>query len=193
MTDTGIVPIHGKEYQTVPLRVKKFREDHPDWTISTEILKADDDFVIIKATIRNEDGREIATGTAEERRGSTTINKTSALENCETSAVGRALAFFKYVGTEIASANEVADAINNQKNDEWIEYNALVREHWDWITEIKSAVANRDRERFHAVYDDYKDKHGVRKALFLAPTKGGIFEGIERDVIKTPSILGTIV
>lgn len=193
MTDTGIVPIHGKEYQTVPLRVKKFREAHPDWTISTEIVKADDAFVIVKATILNDQGREIATGTAEERRGSTTINKTSALENCETSAVGRALAFFGLVGTEIASANEVADAINNQKNDEWIEFNALVREHWDWITDIKAAVANRDRDRFHAVYDDYRDKHKIRQALYLAPTKGGIFETEERDVIKTPSILGTVL
>jgi len=47
-------------------------------------------------------------------RGSTTINKTSAMENCETSAVGRALAFAGFGGSEIASANEVEAALAKQ-------------------------------------------------------------------------------
>ena len=40
--NTGVVNIRGKEYQTVALRVQKFREAHPDWELSTEIIKADD-------------------------------------------------------------------------------------------------------------------------------------------------------
>ena len=104
--DTGIVQIHGKDYQTVALRVSKLRDDHPDWTISTDIL-SNADTVLIKACILDENGRLIGSGHAEEIRGSTNINKTSAVENCETSAIGRALAASGYGGTEYASANEM--------------------------------------------------------------------------------------
>lgn len=113
--NTGIVNIRGKEYQTVALRVSKFREAHPDWELSTEIIKADDKVVIMQARIYNADGKCISTGHAEEYRESSQINSTSALENCETSAIGRALAAAGFGGTEFASANEVQNAIQQQK------------------------------------------------------------------------------
>lgn len=113
MTDTGIVKIHGKEYHTVGKRVADFRSKFPNWSITTDIL-SNTDLVVIKASILNDDGRVIATGHAEEKRGSTNINKTSALENCETSAVGRALGMLGMGGTEIASADEVVNAIAQQ-------------------------------------------------------------------------------
>ena len=113
--DSGIVKIHGKEYKTVALRVSEFREQHPDWSIITELVSSDD-FVVIKATIADESGRTIGTGHAEERRGSTQINRTSALENCETSAIGRALSACGYGGSEYASANELMNAIHQQGN-----------------------------------------------------------------------------
>ena len=69
----------------------------------------------MKATISDEQGRVRATGHAEEVRASSQINKTSALENAETSAIGRALAALGYAGTEFASADEVAQAITQQK------------------------------------------------------------------------------
>jgi hypothetical protein len=68
----------------------------------------------MKATISDEKGRVIATGHAEEVRASSQINKTSALENAETSAIGRALAALGMAGTEFASADEVAQAIKQQ-------------------------------------------------------------------------------
>ena len=113
--DNGIVNIHGKQYKTVALRVNEFRESHPDWGIVTEIVEADENLVIMRAAILNETDRIIGTGYAEEQRGSSMINKTSALENCETSAIGRALAACGYAGTEYASANEVENAIHQQK------------------------------------------------------------------------------
>jgi hypothetical protein len=114
----GIVNIHGKQYKTVALRVNEFRENNPDWGIVTEIVEADDQIVIMRAAILNEQDRIIGTGYAEEQRGSSMINKTSALENCETSAIGRALAACGYAGTEYASANEVENAIHQQSNGE---------------------------------------------------------------------------
>jgi len=113
---TGVVTIKGKEYQTVALRVQKFRETHPTWSITTHIEDRTDDYVVMSAEIRNEDERLIATGHAEEYRKSSQINGTSALENCETSAIGRALAVAGFGGTEFASANEVQNAIHQQAN-----------------------------------------------------------------------------
>ena len=107
------INIHGKEYKTVAERINEFRGEHPDWCVTTELVSDDGNLVVVKATIANHE-RILSTGYAEEIRGSSMINKTSALENAETSAVGRALAFFGLGGTEIASADEVASAIHAQ-------------------------------------------------------------------------------
>jgi deoxycytidylate deaminase len=112
--NTGIVNIRGKEYMTVALRVQHFREVHPDWSIVTQIVHRDADEVVMVATILNEQNRIIATGHAEEKRKASQINSTSALENCETSAIGRALAGAGFGGSEFASANEVQNAIGQQ-------------------------------------------------------------------------------
>ena len=112
---SGIVDIHGKQYQTVAYRVGKFREAHADWTLITEIVSRDEDCVVMKATISNDAGRVLATGHSEEYRASSQINRTSALENAETSAIGRALAALGMGGTEFASADEVANAIQQQR------------------------------------------------------------------------------
>ena len=125
MTKKDTVAIHGKDYETVASRVNRFRQDpeHKDLAIRTALVTADAQYVIIKASIvdivKNNDDAKVgefvlATGYAEEKRNSTTINKTSALENCETSAIGRALAAFGYAGTEYASADEMTQAVSQQ-------------------------------------------------------------------------------
>ena len=112
--DTGVIQIHGKAYQTVALRVQTFRELHPDWTLSTEVLERTQEVVVMKASIADDNGRLRATGHSEEYRATSQINRTSALENAETSAIGRALAALGLGGTEFATANEVQNAIHQQ-------------------------------------------------------------------------------
>jgi hypothetical protein len=114
--ETGIVSIHGREYQTVALRVGKFRETYPNFSLITEIVSRDPECVVMKATISDDAGRIRATGHSEEYRATSQINRTSALENAETSAIGRALAALGLGGTEFASADEVANAITQQRN-----------------------------------------------------------------------------
>jgi hypothetical protein len=115
MADTGFVNIHGKQYKTVAARVNDFREQFGmGYGLITEIIEADTQVVRMKASIVNLEGMALATGHAEEYRDSSKINKTSALENAETSAIGRALASFGLGGTEFASADEVARAINGK-------------------------------------------------------------------------------
>lgn len=122
MADKRTVDIHGKSYELVSSRVERFRKDHPDWTIRTKIIEVTENRVIMKATIESPftggDHKQvvIATGHAEEIRSANAINKTSALEVAETSAIGRALACLGYIGGEYASADEVANAISNQRH-----------------------------------------------------------------------------
>lgn len=113
---TGIVNIKGKDYETVALRIKKFRDNEKfkDWSLATEIVVRDAAWVVVRASIMDAQGHVRATGHAEENRESSQINSTSALENCETSAIGRCLAALGLGGTEFASADEVAQAIHQQ-------------------------------------------------------------------------------
>jgi hypothetical protein len=115
MSKEGIVNIRGKEYKTVALRVQEFRTDFPGHSLVTEIVKIDDDQCIVKAMVVK-DNAIIATGHAQEFRKASQINGTSYVENCETSAIGRALACLGIGGTEFASANEVVNAIHQQTN-----------------------------------------------------------------------------
>ena len=116
----GVVNIKGKDYKTVALRVAEFREKYPNYFLTTEIIKIDDDQCIIKAYagVHREDGtvQTFATGHAQEFRKASQINGTSYLENCETSALGRCLGCLGLGGTEFASANEVLNAIHQQNN-----------------------------------------------------------------------------
>lgn len=111
------VSIHGKEYKTVAERVTEIHQNNKDKALSieTELISWNEGVVIFKAKVTTSCG--IFTGYAYEREGASQINKTSALENCETSSIGRAIAAAGYSGTEYASANEVQNAINQQKND----------------------------------------------------------------------------
>ena len=107
--------IKGKQYAEVPQRIQAFRKLYPEGFIRTEIVSLADGVVAIKAEVgfKDTDGAErvIGTGLAYEKEGSTFINKTSYIENCETSAVGRALGMLG-IGSEssVASAEEVQNA-----------------------------------------------------------------------------------
>lgn len=97
----------GKKYHDVSQRIEAFRAFHPRHQIKTEMIANDGKMIVFKASIFDPDGKELATGHAEEVRGSTQVNKTSALENCETSSIGRALAQMGLHGGEFASLNEL--------------------------------------------------------------------------------------
>lgn len=111
------VNIKGKEYATVPERVKAFRTICPGGSIVTEIVSLTDSMVVMKSTVADEDGKVLSTGMAFERPDSSYINKTSFIENCETSAVGRALGWLAIgVDASMCSAEELVNAIMNQQD-----------------------------------------------------------------------------
>ena len=114
--------IKGKEYAEVNQRVKAFRTLYPEGFITTEILCREGGLCIIKATVGHyADGKSVilATGTAYEKEGSSQINRTSYIENCETSAVGRALGMAGFgIDTSIASADEMNNALLQQNTND---------------------------------------------------------------------------
>ena len=113
--EMGTIDIKGKDYVEVNQRIKAFRKLYPEGTIETDILKLEGDICVIKATVKIKD-LILGTGIAYETEGSTFINKTSYIENCETSAVGRALGMLGLgIDTSVASAEEVQNAIQNQE------------------------------------------------------------------------------
>jgi len=118
----GVKQKGGKLYTQVVHRMEAFRRIHgTDFGVDTEILVNDGTKVVVKAIITDKDGRVIGSGMAEEIRGQGMVNTTSALENAETSAIGRALSSLGLAGGEYASANEMdavirkTDAIEQQK------------------------------------------------------------------------------
>lgn len=111
------VQIHGREYRTVAQRIGILSDLNPgNYSLVSDLIFNEGDIVIVKSTltIHGEDGDRIYSGMAEEDRTKGQINKTSALENCETSAIGRALSAAGLGGEEYASANEVENAIHQQ-------------------------------------------------------------------------------
>jgi len=109
--------IKNKNYIEVKDRIKEFRTNpkYDGWRLSTSICDHEDGFIIMKTTIMDVEGDVVSTGIAYEKEDSSFINKTSYIENCETSAVGRALGFLNIgIDGAICSAEEVGNAILNQ-------------------------------------------------------------------------------
>ena len=107
------IEIHGKEYYTVVERLGMLKDAYKrNYSLTTKFLHYDNEVVVVQATL-SIDGNEY-TGIAEEMRNSSRINKTSAVENCETSAIGRALSSAGYYRKEFCSANELENALEQQ-------------------------------------------------------------------------------
>lgn len=114
--------IKDKDYAPVNQRIKAFRMCYPEGFIVTELVSDTNGVCIFRAKVGYEDERGhhvLGTGTSWEKETSSYINKTSYIENSETSAVGRALGMAGFgIDLSVASAEEVQNAINNQEKQE---------------------------------------------------------------------------
>ena len=173
--------IQGKEYVEVFTRVKHFRTNsyYEGWGESTEILHQDDNKIIMKCTITNPEGRIMATGHAMEKENNGYINKTSHVENCETSALGRALGKLG-IGIDggFASYEEVANAKLNQEKQtpqkDADGYKEYIMDTDNWAKALKYIAKYKDTmslEEIIKTFEDQKygtlrtqDKTAVKKA-----------------------------
>jgi hypothetical protein len=107
-----------EDYDTVESRIKKFWEQFPNGRILTDIIFNDETRFVVKAYVYvdREDARAVTSGMAEEIVGSSMVTKSSALEVCETSAIGRALANFLFSGNKRPSREEMEKVERYEKN-----------------------------------------------------------------------------
>lgn len=103
------IDIRGKKYAQVNQRIKAFRMCYPEGSILTDLVEDKDGRCVIKATVYADyPNRIIGTGTAYELESSGSINRGSYIENCETSAVGRALGMCGFgIDVAVSSAEEL--------------------------------------------------------------------------------------
>lgn len=110
------IDVKGKQYIPVVERIKAFRMLYPEGCIRTQLVSDDGDVCVIRAEVVTDQGQVLGTGTAFENRSGSYINKTSYIENCETSAVGRALGMAGFgIDESMCSADELLNALENQK------------------------------------------------------------------------------
>jgi len=164
--------IKGKQYVEVNERVKAFRAlpEFKSMSLETEIYAVDSESVIIRAVVRDEAGRIVSTGFAHEEKSSSNINRTSYIENCETSAVGRALGMLGIgIDTSIATADEVETAIAKQEAPQQVA-EASTPEKEETLFE-KSVnyikAASNKREAYSQVVTKYGDKFSEKQVLAL--------------------------
>ncbi len=123
------IDVKGKPYVEVHERLKYFRANYKEYSLLSEVVEKTNSSILIKAVITNSEGMVIATGLAEEVKGSSFINKTSYVENCETSAWGRALANLGIgLDSSVASYDEVANAkLNSSPKKEAVHFNQITK------------------------------------------------------------------
>ena len=188
----GVVPIKGKNYKLIVQRVNEFRQAHPEFGVETEVLHHDEIRIVAQVRIFDEQGRIRGSGVAEEFREASRINQTSAMENCETSAFGRALASMGYGGDmAYASAEEVVNAMNTETTNDALKHNHAVRENLEEIYNIKVAMQNEDWDTAACYVMDFDDD--TAGALWVATTKGGIWTKKERDELMPHGNVGKAV
>lgn len=111
------INIKGKEYITVNERLKEFRNNFKDYSLTSEIIELGSDFCTMKATITDNNGVVRATGYAREVVAKSPINKYAFVENCETSAMGRALGNFGIgIDNAICTADELLIKLSQEDN-----------------------------------------------------------------------------
>lgn len=119
----GFVLIHKKWYWGVAPRLTAFLSSNPTFSVNTELVRLNETEVIFRATVLDSEGAVRGSGTACERHQASAINRTSSLENCETSAIGRALSAVGWSGGEFASAEELSNALEQQSE-------SIKEAHW---------------------------------------------------------------
>lgn len=147
------VDIKGKKYSTVNERHRHLLQYFPEARFNEEILFHDNDRVVVKTELYVSD-TIFAVGHAEEHRNANFINKTSAMENCSSSALGRCIAAFGLSGSEYASAEELVNALNNQKGS-------------TQQISIKDTIKKQTTEtKLTALYSNWKKENDSLEELF---------------------------
>jgi len=162
------VKIHGKSYALVSTRLAYARRVLGSLLdLKTTIIHHDDKKVIVQVDAYISD-IHVSTGLSEEYRSFSKINNTSALENAETSACGRALAFLGFASDSVASAEEVSLAIEQQDRQLQTALQELEKvshsgNYQSWITKHKSML-EKTKAANPIAYNKFKERFSELKS-----------------------------
>jgi hypothetical protein len=157
-----------EDYETVEERLVKFWKDNPDGRITTRLLESSASRFIVEASIfRTQEGHVWATGLAEETVQGRGVNATSALENCETSAIGRALANAGYATKGKRASREEMSKVKAKADTEQV------------IQDAKAKMANTAKEYVPVAKED--DPWTIREAAPAATVDEAV--AIVKDII----------
>lgn len=186
-----------ENYVTVNQRIMEFYEKFPNGRIITEVISVNEGVVLMKASIfKNAESRlPDATGHAYEKEGSSFVNKTSYIENCETSAVGRALGIMGIsISKSIASKEEVENAIVNQellKEEKDKPISSSIKAKYQLLQGDMSGFENWVEDKKGKVEEKYKslkgDMDGFEKWIENMREKGNTNQQI--DIFLTKKIM----
>jgi hypothetical protein len=183
----GIVTtdIKGKQYAGVNGRINAFRRLYPQGFISTEIVNLADGMVVMKATCgyyENGQAVVLGTGLAYEREGSSNINKTSFIENCETSAVGRALGMAGLgISTAVASGEEMENAIQQQEEQK---NEADPKRRVELVDEINNMLRDFNSDEKRTIFSMARQDAGIEPKEDGTPKTSGIMKVSELEKMK---------
>ena len=177
------VDLKGKKYTTVAMRVEVFRKYFPDYAVNTRVTVDDGKRVIVVAEVYAPGtDRPISTGIAEEIRGSSNVNRTSAIENGETSAIGRALANLGLAGGEYASDFEIEVAALKDATMDLNEAVAKARE------EEEDAAMEELRQESESFPDDVEAERKDKNKKELEESFQKFVDRITKEFSKAKSI-----
>ena len=170
------VKIHGKDYLTVAERVTMIKkETKGNYSIMTELLKFENGCIVMRATLKI--GDNVYTGTAMEEIGSSKINTTSALECCESSAIGRAAASGGWIGdaNEFASADELINALKQQESK------PVAKKP---VTKSKPITVDAIKEKFGEDSVEVIDDGLVKYPVTFGKHRGKEWKDVEESYVK---------
>jgi hypothetical protein len=135
-----------QDYEPVESRIRRFWQDHNNGRIHTEIVLINETEIVIKASIYadREDPRPVAIDFAQETRNSSPVNKISFVENCATSAIGRALATFSYSPKGKRPSQEEMEKVQR----------GTLHNERDWRAELDNLVRTKDLDKLRELRKD---------------------------------------
>jgi len=162
------------KYVEVAERIRAFYEKYPEGSIQTEMVRLEDGLVVFRASVfRDATDPLPTTGWAYEREGSSPVNRTSFVENCETSAIGRALANRDFAGTRRPSREEMEKVARMQA--EWRETATT------GAPKAPGAIAETPEDRVRALLRQMRLAPAKRQRI-EAKLEGGITEQEAQDL-----------
>lgn len=168
-----------ESYETVETRLARFWEKNPNGRVLTEILHHDERRFIVKAEIYfdRDDSTPVATGYAEEIVGASPVNRTSALENCETSAIGRALANCNFASQGKRPSREEMEKVERYKTEP--RKPAPVKPSITWSDDaIKAATEVADKLPGLSVMSEIRKLWSENVPILEAPVYGSTLKDL---------------